>query len=201
MNNTVLKYLIIATSLLLAGVAAFFSITGLAKLFAGSGTSVLIMASTLEISKLIVVSYLYRFWERSSILLKFYLVSATFILMTITSLGIFGFLTAGYQTTKNNFEIANTSIISYQNQKTNVDNKVLSLDNNIKSLNERLNNLNVLRNNAENRVNSSFESNRFSQSRNQSNIAKNLDSDIKSLSEKIDLLERERLSLMDSSSS
>ena len=199
-NNTILKYLIVATSILLAAVAAFFSITGLAKLFAGSGTSVLIMASTLEGSKLIVVSYLYRFWEKCNMLLKIYLIAALIILMTITSMGIYGFLTAGYQSTKNQYELANTSVISYQNQKNTVDSKVLSLENNIKSLNERLTNLNTLRNNAENRVNKSFDSNRFSQSKNQTNIAKNIDADIKNVSDKIDNLENQRLVLMDSSS-
>jgi hypothetical protein len=199
MNKTVLKYSVGAISLLLACVAAYFSITGLSKLFAGSGTAILIMASTLELGKLVTVSYLNRFWKVTKLSLKIYLSSAVCILMLITSLGIYGFLTAGYQITKNKFELSNTSVTYFENQKLTVDNKSNSIQKNIDNLNERLQNLYTLRNNTENRINKSFDSNKFSVSNSQSKTAKQFDSDIKLLQLKIETLESDRLMLMDSS--
>jgi hypothetical protein len=199
MNTIVLKYSVGTISLLLACVAAYFSITGLSKLFAGSGTAILIMASTLELGKLVTVSYLNRFWKVTKLSLKIYLSSAVCILMLITSLGIYGFLTAGYQITKNKFELSNTSVLYFENQKLTVDNKINSIQTNIDNLNERLQNLYSLRNNTETRINKSFDSNKFSVSNSQSKTAKQIDSDIKLLQLKIETLESDRLILLDSS--
>lgn len=86
------------TTLSIAGSAAFFSIYGLAQIFAASFWPVVIMASSLEAGKLVAASYVYRFWKDISFLMKTYLLSAIFVLMVITSAGIFGFLSAAYQT-------------------------------------------------------------------------------------------------------
>ena len=67
------KYLILLASLLIAGIAAFFSVTGLAKLFAGAFIPVLIMASVLEMGKLVSASFLTRHWKNLTIILRFYL--------------------------------------------------------------------------------------------------------------------------------
>ena len=89
--------LLILTTLSIAGSAAFFSIYGLAQIFAGSFWPVVLMASSLEAGKLISASYLYRYWTRIGFLMKSYLLIAIFILMVITSAGIFGFLSSAYQ--------------------------------------------------------------------------------------------------------
>jgi len=81
----------------IAGSAAFFSIYGLAAIFAGSFWPVVIMASSLEAGKLVAASYVYRYRNKISFLMKAYLIVAIFILMMITSIGIFGFLSAAYQ--------------------------------------------------------------------------------------------------------
>jgi hypothetical protein len=78
--------------------AAFFSIKGIMVLFAGSPLAVAVMASSLEIGKLVAASFLHTYWKKSSFLLKTYLVTAVFVLMGITSLGIFGYLSGAYQT-------------------------------------------------------------------------------------------------------
>ena len=80
------------TALALAGVAAWFSIAGLMIFFGGMPLSVAIMAGTLEIGKLVTVSWLYRYWEETSILVKSYLTTAVVVLMLITSAGIYGYL-------------------------------------------------------------------------------------------------------------
>ena len=90
--------ILLATTLSIAGSAAFFSIYGLAQIFAGSFWPVVVMASSLEAGKLVSASYVYRFWKDISFLMKSYLITAILILMLITSAGIFGFLSSAYQT-------------------------------------------------------------------------------------------------------
>lgn len=87
---------LIATTLAIAGSAAFFSIYGLAQIFTGSFWPVVIMASSLEAGKLVAASYVYRFWNKINIYLKAYYISAIAVLMIITSAGIFGFLSRAH---------------------------------------------------------------------------------------------------------
>lgn len=89
--------LLILTTLSIAGSAAFFSIYGLAQIFTGSFWPVVVMASSLEVGKLVGASFLYRYWYKLSRWLKYYITTAVIILMLITSVGIFGFLSAAYQ--------------------------------------------------------------------------------------------------------
>jgi len=81
-----------ATSLLVAGVAAYFSVIGLATIFAGSFWPVVIMAGVLEIGKLVTAGFLHLRWSDINRAMRYYLMSAVVVLMLITSLGIFGFL-------------------------------------------------------------------------------------------------------------
>jgi hypothetical protein len=94
-----LAIIILITSLAIAGVAAYFSIIGLSLLFVGSGLAVIVMGTALEVGKLITVSVLHQLWEKLGLGLKIYLFIASFLLMVITSLGIYGFLTNGYNAT------------------------------------------------------------------------------------------------------
>lgn len=79
--------------------AAYFSVLGLSKLFAGAALSVIIMASSLELAKIITASFLYNYWNQMNKILRTYLMVGVFVLITITSAGIYGFLTSAYQTT------------------------------------------------------------------------------------------------------
>lgn len=97
-------------SLLVAACAAFFSVTGLAKLFAGASMEVMIMAGSLEFAKLITASFLYAYWTRISKILKGYLTLGVVILVLITSLGIYGFLTSAYQTTADELGVMDSKI-------------------------------------------------------------------------------------------
>jgi hypothetical protein len=87
------------SALSIAGAAAFFSVTGLSKLFAGAALAVTIMAGTLEFGKLITASFLHEHWGKINTLLKTYLTIGVVVLVLITSMGIYGFLTAAYQKT------------------------------------------------------------------------------------------------------
>lgn len=98
-------FLMIFSTLSLAGTAAYYSVFGLSSLFAGAKTEVIIMASALELAKLIVASYLHNHWKKIGWILKSYLTLGVGILMIITSAGIYGFLTSAYQTTADQLTI------------------------------------------------------------------------------------------------
>jgi hypothetical protein len=89
-------FLTFLTAMALSGVAAYYSVIGLAAIFPGSFWPVVLMGSVLEGAKLVTVSWLYRNWKEIPILMKSYLVTACFILMLITSMGIFGYLSKAH---------------------------------------------------------------------------------------------------------
>jgi hypothetical protein len=85
-------YLTFLAAILLSGIAGYYSIIGLAAIFAGAFWPVVFMGSALEFAKLVTASWLYRNWKTTPILLRSYLTGSVIILMLITSMGIFGFL-------------------------------------------------------------------------------------------------------------
>lgn len=89
-------FLTFLTAIALSGVAGYYSVIGLAAIFPGSFMPVIIMGSVLEASKLVTVSWLYNNWKQCPILIKTYLCMAVTILMLITSMGIFGFLSKAH---------------------------------------------------------------------------------------------------------
>jgi hypothetical protein len=93
MSQVILPFL---TSIALASVAAFFSIIGLAQIFPGSFWPIVIMGTILEIAKLVTVSWLYNNWKETTLLLRTYFISAIVIIMLITSMGIFGYLSRAH---------------------------------------------------------------------------------------------------------
>lgn len=83
-------------SLSIAGSAAYFSVLGLAAMFSAAYWPVVVMGGSLELGKLVAASFVYRTWQSTGVVMKTYLISAILLLMLITSLGIFGFLSKGY---------------------------------------------------------------------------------------------------------
>ena len=92
-----LKYLVGFSALIIAGCAAYFSVTGLGVLFSGAAVSVMVMASALEVAKLVAATYLKQEWDTIKGFNKWYLTSAVALLMLITSAGIFGYLSNAFQ--------------------------------------------------------------------------------------------------------
>ena len=84
------------TALLLSTVAAYFSIAGLMSIFAAATIPIAIMGGTLELAKIVTASWVYRNWNTSPVLFRYYLISSTVILSLITSLGIFGYLSKAH---------------------------------------------------------------------------------------------------------
>ena len=104
------KYYVGLAALLVAGSAAYFSVFGLSKLFAGAAGSIVIMAGSLEFGKLVSASFLYRYWDKTNQWLKIYLLTGVITLVGITSAGIFGYLSNAYQGATVNFEKQTTSL-------------------------------------------------------------------------------------------
>lgn len=132
-------------ALLVAGCAAFFSVQGLATLYAARFIAVCIMAGGLEIGKLVAASFLHRYWKTCGILLKVYLTIAVVILMGITSLGIFGFLTGAYQQSHVKVELTDVKQEALNSKK-----EFLKVE--IDQLNARINTLNEARKSQEKRL-------------------------------------------------
>ena len=99
------------SALLIAGSAAFFSVFGLSKLFAGAALSVIIMAGSLEFGKIVGAAFLYRYWNKINTLLKIYMTTGVIILVGITSAGIFGYLSNAYQGATIQFETQSTTLL------------------------------------------------------------------------------------------
>ena len=99
------------SALFVAFNAAFFSVFGLSKLFAGATSSVIMMASSLEIAKLVTAAYLYRYWDNINNIMRSYLLLGVITLILITSGGIFGFLSNAYQGATIEFEKQSTTLI------------------------------------------------------------------------------------------
>ena len=92
----ILTYLMLVVALCLSAVAAFYSIVGLAAIFAAAVIPIVVMGSILEVAKLVVTVWLHEYWRQVKLSLKLYLVPAVGILMLITSMGIFGFLSKAH---------------------------------------------------------------------------------------------------------
>jgi hypothetical protein len=118
------KKILNLSAFLLAGCAAFFSVKGIALLFSASFWSVGIMAGSLEIAKLVSASYLYRYWDSINKALRTYMLCATILLMGITSLGIFGFLSDAFQRNFSQYSLNVNKVQALKSQQTFVSSQV-----------------------------------------------------------------------------
>lgn len=117
------------TSLLIAGCAAYFSVRGIGLLFAGFMIPVMVMAASLEIGKLVAASFLYRRWNKIPLFMKFYLTTAVFALIAITSLGIYGYLSDAFNKTS-------TRVALYESNIQQLNDKNIHLKDQIESVNQ-----------------------------------------------------------------
>jgi hypothetical protein len=117
LKNKIFPLLIAFSALSVSASAAFYSVSGLSKLFAGASLEVIIMASSLEIAKLVIASLLYQYWDSINKGLRAYLTVAAGVLILITSAGIYGFLSAAYQETANKEGIVTQQITALETKK------------------------------------------------------------------------------------
>ena len=134
-------FLIAFSALSVSASAAFYSVSGISKLFAGASLEVIIMAGSLEFAKLVTASLLYQYWDTINKTLRTYLSIATVVLVLITSMGIYGFLSAAYQETysklsavENQKGFIQQKIDFYQNDVTRYDTEIERISSNISTL-------------------------------------------------------------------
>ena len=120
-NSKYFIYWIGLSALLIAGSAAAFSVYGLAKLFSGAFLSVVVMAGSLELGKLVTASFLYRYWNMINWFQKLYMTIATIVLVFITSAGIFGYLSNAYQGATLEFEKQSTELLTIEERIEQLD--------------------------------------------------------------------------------
>ena len=117
MKKYLLPFIIAFSALSVSASAAFYSVTGLSMLFAGASFAVLIMASSLEVAKLVIASLLYQYWDKINKILRTYLTVAACILVLITSAGIYGYLSSAYQTTATKSSVIDQQILALETKK------------------------------------------------------------------------------------
>jgi cell division protein FtsL len=111
-----LKFLVGLSALIIAGCAAYFSVTGLGVLFAGASVSVMVMASALELAKLVAATYLKQKWDEIGGFNKWYLTTSVAVLMLITSAGIFGYLSNAFQAQSLKLQVVDREIAVHQSK-------------------------------------------------------------------------------------
>ena len=115
-QRNIFPSIIAISALSVSASAAFYSVSGLSKLFAGATFEVIIMAGSLEVAKLVIASLLYQYWDTLNKLLRTYLSIAAIVLVLITSMGIYGFLSAAYQETYQQLTITENKISFLENK-------------------------------------------------------------------------------------
>jgi len=119
LKKQIFPFIIALSALSVSASAAFYSVTGLSKLFAGAETQVIIMAGSLEVAKLVIASLLYQYWDEINKTLRVYLSIASVVLVLITSMGIYGYLSAAYQVTVEQSKIADAQVELLETKKLN----------------------------------------------------------------------------------
>lgn len=190
------SFFVALSAALVAGCAAYYSVFGLSQLFAGASLAVIIMASSLEFGKIVAVSLLQKYWKKLSKAIKVYLVTGVFILVCITSGGIYGFLSNAYQKTASKYEITEGQLSILNNKKDLFDKNILDNKLIIETKTKRVQQLNDLRTNQEIRLDGATNNSNRTKARSDINSAT---IEIQKLNIEIDELNAKNSRLLDSS--
>jgi hypothetical protein len=174
-----LKYLVGLSAIIVAGCAAYFSVTGLGVLFAGATVSVMVMAGALEFAKLVAATYLKQQWDVIKGFNKWYLATSVATLMLITSAGIFGYLSNAFQQQNLELQKVERDIAVYQTQITKNDAEIARYT-------TQLTNQQNIRNSQESNLSKQIDNNRSTLRVSQ--MIRSADKEIASVSKRIDEL-------------
>lgn len=126
-------FMLVISTMAIAGSAAFFSVYGLAQVFSGAFLSVIVMGASLEAGKLVAASFLYRCWDKTSLFLRTYLMVAILVLMGITSMGISGYLTSAYQIDTISLRDMDEKLTAYKEEREQLQNRKREMDEQIRT--------------------------------------------------------------------
>ena len=189
------SYIMLIMALSISVVGSYFSVWGLSQLFAGASIAVIIMASILEVGKIVITTALHTYWDKLNTTLKIYLTLSVAILMIITSVGIYGFLSNAYQKTANKLEIHDGGVGILISKKEIFEKNVKDNEKIIDTKNKRIDQLSSVRTNQENRIDQT------KGNRNKDKVRKDIqssDKEIQKLSLEIDALNERNIILSDS---
>ncbi len=184
-----LKVLVGFSAILVAGCAAYFSVTGLGVLFAGASVSVMVMAGALEMAKLVAATYLKQEWDTIKGFNKWYLTISVGTLMLITSAGIFGYLSNAFQQQNLSLQKVERDIAVYQSQ-------IERNESEIARYTTQLTNQQNIRNSQEENISKVVERNGSTSRLTQ--MVRNADKEIATISQKIDELSKQNNVALDS---
>lgn len=145
------QYILGFSALFIASVAGFFSVMGIGLLFSGAAISAMTMATSLELGKIVGISFLYRYWNKATKFLKVYLTVAIMLLVAITSLGVFGWLSSAYQSSSLQYEMSQQQVATLTVQKSSVGSQ-------LELSKKRIESLSKIRNDQEVRMNDALNS-------------------------------------------
>ena len=128
------NYIALGTALVLSAIAGFFSVVGLATIFSGAYWAVIAMAAALEIAKVVTVSWMTRNWDGCPKAIKYYLIVSVSILMVITSMGTFGYLSKAHLETTSQVEITTLQLQPLETQLQLAERKLQNAQNNLNTL-------------------------------------------------------------------
>ena len=138
-KKNIFPSIIALSALSVSASAAFYSVSGLSKLFAGATFEVIIMAGSLEVAKLVIASLLYQYWDTINKYLRTYLTIAAVILVLITSMGIYGFLSAAYQETYQKLIVNENQIEFLENKAKFYEDDVARYDVELERISDNIN--------------------------------------------------------------
>lgn len=141
LKRNLFPLLIAISALSVSGSAAFYSVYGLSKLFAGAKFEVIIMSGSLEAAKLVTASLLYQYWGSLNKLLRTYLTVATLVLVLITSMGIYGFLSAAYQDTYRQLILKENQTLFFEQKKSFYEKDVIRYDQELERISNNISTL------------------------------------------------------------
>ena len=186
------------TAILLAVTAAYFSVFGLSKLFIGAALSVIIMAGTLEFSKIVIVSFLHQYWQKLAKGLRTYLLLGTIVLMIITSAGIYGFLSSAYSKVSTDLEKMDGNIGLLDKRIEIKKEEKSRLDEQITTKNDRAVSLTNLRKSQEARLDSLYQKGWIAAAKKTETVIAQADENIANLNIEIDEISSKIENLNDS---
>jgi len=180
--------LIVVAAIGLAGSAAFFSISGLSKLFAGSALQIIIMASFIEFSKIATTAALHRFWKDIDWLLKIPLMIGVVVIMIITSSGIYGFLADAYSATSIQLEKVEGQISLIEKQQEQKLSQISGIEGIREAKSKRISILGQLRVQQESRIDSLYSKGMYTSARKAQDLIGQSTSEMQTLQREIDTL-------------
>ena len=193
-----LGYLLGLSAIIVAACAAFFSVYGLSQLFAGASLAVIVMATALEVSKVIAASFLHRYWDEMSKVLRIYLTIGVVVLVTITSAGIYGFLTNAYQKTANSLMVHEGEVGLIEGKIAIFKRKIENNEGLRESKNKRVSQLSQLRSVQEVRLDSMINRRYFANANDTRKEIEQANKEIQTLQNEVDLIVADNNKLNDS---